>query len=102
MIREVMTIKQLETLQAIVSGAIEELHRLKSWTAAPEKMQETIQEYEQIKLALVTYTTDRRIIDEGKAKGDGERLRQGKETGEPVVERDGLRRPVVDCKTPGN
>ncbi len=79
MIREVFSIPQLETLQAIMKSVIAECYRLKEWTAAPEKIESQIAEYKQIERVLITYTTDRRIIDETKSKSG--RLQPGKEAG---------------------
>lgn len=79
MIREVFSIPQLEALQQIMTSVINDCYRLKEWTAAPEKMEQQIAEYEQIQRVLITYTIDRRIINE--TKSESERLRQGKEAG---------------------
>jgi hypothetical protein len=70
MIREVFSIQQLETLQQIMITVINDCHRLKEFTAAPEKVQQQIAEYEQIQRVLITYTVDRRIINE--IKGESE------------------------------
>lgn len=79
MIREVFSIKQLETLQQIMTTVINDCHWLKEFTAATEKIKEQIAEYEQIQRVLITYTVDRRIINE--IKGKSERLQPGEETG---------------------
>lgn len=83
MMREVFTMQQLLTLQEIVKAAIDELIRFKEWTAAPDKIRDSIREYEEIQRALITYTVDRRIIDDAKSKSEG--LRQGEKAGEPVA-----------------
>lgn len=79
MIREVFSIPQLETLQQIMKSVIADCYRLKEWTAAPDAIQKQIAEYEQIERVLITYTIDRRIINEPKGKSKG--LQPGKETG---------------------
>lgn len=79
MIREVFSIPQLETLQQIMKSVIADCYRLKEWTAAPDAIQKQIAEYEQIERVLITYTIDRRIINESKGKSKG--LQPGKETG---------------------
>lgn len=79
MIREVFSIPQLETLQQIMKSVIADCYRLKEWTAAPDAIQKQIAEYEQIERVLITYTIDRRIINE--TKSESERLRQGEKTG---------------------
>lgn len=62
-----------------MTTVINDCHRLKEWTAAPEKVQQQIAEYEQIQRVLITYTIDRRMINEIKSKS--ERLQPGEETG---------------------
>lgn len=88
MIREVFSIQQLEELQKIMTSVINECYRLKEWTAAPERMEKQIADYEQIQRVLITYTIDRRIMDE--KKGDGKGLQPGEKAREPVNEHAGL------------
>lgn len=79
MIREVFSIPQLETIQQIMTTVINDCYRLKEWTAGPEKVQQHIAEYEQIQRVLITYTIDRRMINEIKSKS--ERLQPGEKAG---------------------
>lgn len=62
-----------------MTTVINDCYRLKEWTAAPEKVQQQIAEYEQIQRVLITYTIDRRMINEIKSKSEG--LQPGEKAG---------------------
>lgn len=73
-----------------MTGVINELYRLKEWTANPKTVNDSIAEYEQIQRVLITYTIDRRIMNEPKNKGESGGLQQGEKADQPVNECAGL------------
>jgi len=73
------TIVELEQISKFIDEAIRYMRGYNDFTADHERVEKDINEFTIIQLKMVSYISERKMIDE--KKGVGERLQCGKEAG---------------------